>query len=116
MNHDDTLFDLDRSEPEQTAVNAIRVIAEHPDLGLSGPHRSIPALAEELARKHKTNYLAMGEELHQRECFRCWQAYSTPAFTPHSREQVAEIAELYGSLIADVVEGRRRLVFSGVRS
>lgn len=107
---DQSLFTKDTFEPPQTAENAIVAIAYRHDLGLSGSHRSIPKLADELAKKHRDDYKSMGRELHDRECFQCWQAYSTPGIKMHTPDQVDEITDLYSGLIADVVEGRRKIV------
>lgn len=101
-----SLFD---TAPPQTATNAIIAISGKPELGLSGPHRSIPALAAELVKAHGVDYPAIGRGLHDRECFQCWQAHSVPGIKPHMPDQVAEIVDLYAGLISDVVEGRRLL-------
>ena len=106
----EALFGDETFEPPQTAINAIIALAGRGDLGLSGHHRSIPDLAGKLAKKHGDDYTSMGRELHDRECFKCWQAYSCAAYKPHTGEQVDEIATFYGDLIRDVVEGRRKLV------
>lgn len=106
-----TLFDTDA--PAQTAVNGIIVIFTRPELGLSGEHRGVPALAAELVKKYGDDYVAIGRELHDRECFKCWQSRSCAAYTPHTSEQVADIADLYGGLVRDVAEGRLKLVYKG---
>lgn len=104
-----TLFDTDT--PAQTALNGIIVIFARPELGLSGEHRGVPALAAELVKKHRDDYVAIGRELHDRECFKCWQAHSCAAYKSHTSEQADEIATFYGGLIRDVAEGKLKLVY-----
>ena len=103
-----TLFDTDA--PAQTAVNGIIVIFTRPELGLSGEHRGVPELAAELVKKHGDDYVAIGRELHDRECFKCWQSHACAAYQPHTSEQSDEIATFYGGLIRGVAEGRLKLV------
>ena len=107
--NESTLFDTDA--PAQTAVNGIIVIFTRPELGLSGEHRGVPELAAELVKKHGDDYVAIGRELHDRECFKCWQSRSCAAYKPHTEEQAGEIADLYGGLIRDVVEGKLKLAY-----
>ena len=97
-------------ESLQTAYNGILVLFARPELGLSGEHRGVPKLAKELLKKHGEDYTAIGRELHDRECFRCWQAHACPAYTPHTPAQADEIADLYGGLIRDVADGTRRVI------
>lgn len=97
-------------EPLQTAYNGILVLFARPELGLSGEHRGVPKLAKDLLKKHGEDYTAIGRELHDRECFLCWQAHACPAYKPHTAAQVDEIAKLYGGLIRDVANGTRRVI------
>lgn len=106
-----TLFDTE--DDLQTAHNGIIAIFGSPELGLSGEHRGVPSLAKELVKRHGDDYMAIGRELHDRECFLCWQAHSCPAYKPHTGRQVDEIVGLYADLIGGVAEGRIRLARRG---